>query len=101
MALLANDLIMLGTSIQSFRHLEHQNPSIISGDISRARSVQQFRNGGGVGSEEEEEKEDRNTVVLEDRIFNTLLYCTVLYSTVLPIPMHYCSVKCWVISEGQ
>ena len=32
-ALLANDLIMLGTSIQSFRHLEHQNLSIISEDI--------------------------------------------------------------------
>ena len=31
--LLPNDLIMSGTSIQSFRHLEHQNPSIISEDI--------------------------------------------------------------------
>ena len=27
MALLANDLIMLGTLIRSFRHLEHQNMS--------------------------------------------------------------------------
>ena len=44
-ALLANDLIMSGTSIRSFRHLEHQNPSIISEDIGRARSVQQFQNG--------------------------------------------------------
>ena len=35
-ALLANDLIMSGTSIWSFRHLEHQNPSIIEGDIGRA-----------------------------------------------------------------
>ena len=60
-ALLANDLIMSGTSIRSFRHLEHQNPSIISEDIGRASGVQQFRNGteeerrnggGGVGSEE-------------------------------------------------
>ena len=42
-ALLANDLIMLGTSIRSFRHLEHQNPSIISEDIGRARIEQQFR----------------------------------------------------------
>ena len=65
--LLANDPIMLGTLIRSFRHLEHQNPSIISGDISRARSVQQFRRIGGVGSEESEES-DRHTVVLEDRI---------------------------------
>ena len=39
--LLANDLIMLGTSIQSFTHLEHQNLSIISEDIGRARMVQQ------------------------------------------------------------
>ena len=29
-ALLANDLMMSGTLIQSFRHLEHQNLSIIS-----------------------------------------------------------------------
>ena len=35
MALLANDLIMLGTLIRSFRHLEHQNLSIISEDIGR------------------------------------------------------------------
>ena len=32
----ANNLIMSGTSIRSFRHLEHQNPSIIKGDIGRA-----------------------------------------------------------------
>ena len=36
-ALLANDLILSATSIRSFRHLEHQNPSIISEDIGRAR----------------------------------------------------------------
>ena len=35
-ALLENDPIMLDTSIQSLRHLEHQNPSIISGDVGRA-----------------------------------------------------------------
>ena len=41
--LLANDLIMSGTSIRSFRHLEHQNLSIMSEDIGRARMVQQLR----------------------------------------------------------
>ena len=71
-ALLANDLIMLGTSIRSFRHLEHQNPSIISEDIGRASGVQQFRNGGGVGSESDRSR--RHTVVLEDRI-----YCTAVF----------------------
>ena len=35
---LANVPIMSGRSIRSFRHLEHQNPSIISGDIGRAKS---------------------------------------------------------------
>ena len=33
--LLANDLIMSGTSIRLFRHLEHKNPSIISEDIGK------------------------------------------------------------------
>ena len=42
-----NDLIMSGTLIRSFRHLEHQNPSIISEDIGRASGVQQFRRNGG------------------------------------------------------
>ena len=42
----ANNLFKLGTSIRSFRHLEHQTLSIILGDIGRARRVQQFwRNG--------------------------------------------------------
>ena len=50
-----NNLIMSGTSIWSFKHLEHQNPSIISEDIGRARSVQQFRIGGGGGGGSEEE----------------------------------------------
>jgi len=38
-----NNLIMWGTLIWLFRHLEHQNLSIISGDIGRARSVQKFQ----------------------------------------------------------
>ena len=47
---LANDPIISGTSIRLFRHLEHQNLSIISEDIGRARVVQQFwRITGGVG----------------------------------------------------
>ena len=62
-ALLANDLIMSGTLIRSFRNLEHQNPTIISEDISRGRSVQQFRNRGGT-----EEERRSLTVVLEDRM---------------------------------
>ena len=61
-----NNLIMSGISIRSFRHLEHQNPSIISEDIGRARSMQQFRIGGGGGVRGSEEQ--RNSVVLEDRM---------------------------------
>ena len=75
-----NDPMMSGTSIQLFRLLEHQNLSIISEDIGRARMVQQFRRsqrigavGGGVGS-------DLSTVFLEDRI-------TTQYSSVV----HYCT----------
>ena len=66
----ANNFIMSGTSTRSFRHLEHQNPSIISGDIGRARSVQQFRrrNGGT-----ERNGTERSTVVLDDRI------CIIIY----------------------
>ena len=79
--LLANDLIMSGTSIRSFRHLEHQNPSIISEDIGGARMVQQFLR-SRIGSEEEEE--DRNTVVLEDRIQNiTVKYKSIYYYPIL------------------
>ena len=55
---LANDPIMLGRSIWLFRHLEHQNLSIISEDIGRARMVQQFGRNGT----------ERSTVVLEDRL---------------------------------
>ena len=40
---LANDPIISGTSIRLFRHLEHQNLSIISEDIGRARMVQQLQ----------------------------------------------------------
>ena len=66
-ALLANDLILSATSIRSFRHLEHQNPSIISEDIGRARQRATIpERNGGVGS-------DRNTVVLEDRIKHTIM----------------------------
>ena len=36
-ALLANDPIMSGRSIRSFRHLQCQNPSIISDSIGRDR----------------------------------------------------------------
>jgi len=45
LAPLSNDSIMLGRAI--FRHLQHQNKSIISDFIHRGRMRQQFRNGGG------------------------------------------------------
>ena len=40
---LKNDPIMSGRLIRLFRHLEHQNLSIISEDIGRARMVKQFQ----------------------------------------------------------
>ena len=43
-AQLKNYPILSGRSIQSFRHLELQNPSIISDFRHRSRIVQQFRN---------------------------------------------------------
>ena len=43
---LANDPIMMGRSIWLLRHLECQNPSIISDSIGTARMVQQFWNRG-------------------------------------------------------
>lgn len=47
----ANILVMSGTLIQSFRHLEHHNLSIISEDIGRASGTQTNRGvvvvGGG------------------------------------------------------
>ena len=55
----ANNLIMSGTLIQSLSRLEHQNLSINLGDIGRARSVQQFRNGG---TERRNGMEEWNTV---------------------------------------
>ena len=64
MALHANDPIMSGTLIWSFRHLEYQNLSIISDSKGRARMVKQFWKGGGAGTEEEWNQ--RSTVVLED-----------------------------------
>ena len=54
MAPLANDPIMSGRLIRLFRHLEHQNPSIISDSIGRARMVQQFRSQNGLEEESEE-----------------------------------------------
>ena len=62
MAPLANDPIMSGRLIQSLRHLECQNPFIISDSIGTARMVQKFRR-SQIGSEER-----RSTVVLGDRI---------------------------------
>ena len=50
MALLANDPIMSGTSIWSFRHFEHQNTSIISESIGIPNGSKKIRkkvrNGG-------------------------------------------------------
>ena len=44
---LANDPIMLGRPIRSFRDLEHQNPSIISDSIDSARCGQIFSSNFG------------------------------------------------------
>ena len=63
---LSNDPIMSKRLIQSFRHLEHQNLSIISDSIGRARMVQQFRRNGR--TEERNRTEELSTVVLDDRI---------------------------------
>ena len=43
---LASDLIIWERSIQLFRHLEHQNLSITSDSIHRARIEQQFQTNG-------------------------------------------------------
>ena len=73
-ALLANDLIMSGTSLRLFIHLKHQNPSIISKDIGRAKSVQQFqrrRNGG---------TEEHSCLVWEDRMtYENMRYENIMY----------------------
>ena len=63
---LANVPIMSERSIQLIRHLEHHYPSIISGDIGRARSVQQFRNGG---TERRNGMEEQNGIQLIVRVF--------------------------------
>ena len=63
---LAKDLIMLGTSIWSFRHLEHQNPSIILEDIGRARMVQQFQNGMEEQNGRTEERNRRRSTVVRE-----------------------------------
>ena len=68
----ANNLIMSETLIRSFRHLEHQNPSIISWDIGRGRSMQQFRRNGG-GTEEWRNTVDTMSVLI---IYNFLLMLT-------------------------
>ena len=49
---LANDPIMLERSIRLFRHLEHQNPSIISESIAGALMVQQFQRRRRIGVSE-------------------------------------------------
>ena len=72
-----NNLIMSGTLIRSCRHLEHQNPSIISKDIGRARSVQQFRR--RIGGSEESDRRSQNTVVLENRIHSEGQYSITEY----------------------
>ena len=51
---LENDPIMSGRSIRSFRHLEHQNPSIISDSIGRARMAAKNRK----KSEEKKKKQE-------------------------------------------
>ena len=60
---------MSRTLTRSFRHFEHKNPSIFSGDIGRARSVQQFRKNGRT-EERRNGTEERSTVVLDDRIIS-------------------------------
>ena len=57
---LANDPIMAGRSIRSFRHLEHQNPSIISDSIGRARMAAK----NGKKSEEEKKKEKKEILFI-------------------------------------
>ena len=66
MAPLPKDLIMSGTSIRSFRHLEHPNLFIISEDIGGARIVQQFHRITGL---EESDQIRGVQLVLGDVIF--------------------------------
>ena len=57
----ANNFIMSGTSIRSFRHLECQNSSIISDSIG-------IPNGGEKSGKisEEQEEEERNLIHIEE-----------------------------------
>ena len=73
----ANNLIMSGTLMQSFRHLEHQNPSISLGDRGKGRNVQQFRNGR------------RNKGGMEQNTVDTIRVLISQYSL-----LHYITVKC-------
>ena len=84
----ANNLIMSGTSIRSFRHLEHQNLSIILGDIGRARSVQQFRNrtkewnGGTEQNGRMEERSTVDTIRVLMVLYGAVLYCMQIFGNI-------------------
>ena len=67
---LANDPIMSGRLIQSFRHLELQKPSIISDSIDRAR----YGNNSG-GTEETEEEHSSISWYLMDILQNLVVQC--------------------------
>ena len=69
-----NSTMKIIMSRQLFRHLELQNPSIISDFRHRARMVQQFRNS--------RRSSRRSTVLLEDLIYQG--------STYLWIPLFHC-----------
>ena len=67
----ANNLIISGTSIRSFRHLECQNPSIISESIGIPNGSKKMgkkvrsRNGG---------TEERNLIHIEEDMQGGLFY---------------------------
>ena len=58
----ANNLIILGTSIRSFRNLECQTPSVISESIGIPYGSKK----NGEKSEESEESEERNLIHIEE-----------------------------------
>ena len=64
MASLENDPILSGRSIQSFRHLELQNPSIISDFRHRSRMVQEFQSRSSSSSR----RRSRRILLLKKRI---------------------------------
>ena len=70
MAPLENDLIMSGTSIQSFRHLEHQNPSIISEYIGRMNV------GCKICDTRTEQGTQNNSGIILDEYSATIIYST-------------------------